>query len=259
MEKYTTTILTVFFASQLFGQNANELNQKAKDLLNKNDIKNAVPLIRQAAEGGSAEAQYNYGICYQKGIEVPQSDSIANIWFLKSANQGWKDSQFKIAYSYANGRGFKQDYAQAFQWTLKCAAQNDPECMSNVIGCYMNGSGTVKNIDSMISWAIRLALLNNPEDLAMSAHITSARANLATMYRDGAYVNKDLVKSYMWFLIYNESKHDYSILVQQQNIEAIQSLDNLMSAMEKRKAVNDAEKLLQHKLSNLDNLYKQDL
>ncbi len=216
-------------------------------------------MMRQAAEGGNAEAQYNYGICYQQGIEVVQSDSIANIWFLKSASQGWKDSQFKIAYSYANGRGIKQDYTQAFRWSLKCAEQNDPECMFNVINCYMNGFGMPKNIDSVINWARRLALLNNLEDLQQSAQITSARANLATMYRDGTEVPKDLIKSYMWFLIYNERKRDFSVVVQQQNIEAIQSLDKQMTSAEKTKAKDDAEKLLNHKLSNMHNLYKQEL
>ena len=68
-----------------------------------------LPLIRQAAEKGNAEAQYNYGICYQQGVEVPKSDCIANTWFLKSARQGRKDAQFKVAYSYETGRGVTQE------------------------------------------------------------------------------------------------------------------------------------------------------
>lgn len=242
-----------------FGQNAEELNKKSKDYLDKQDFKNAIPLLRQAAEKGNAEAQYNFGVSYQQGIEVPQNDSIANTWFAKAAGQGWKDAQFKLAYSYATGRGIPQEDKQAFYWSIKCAEQQDVECMFNVISCYMVGRGTLKNLDSMLVWATRLALLKTTENLGISGQITSARANLATMYRDGQYVPKDLLKSYMWYLIYNESKRDFSVLEQQKNIETIQSLEKQLSQQDRDKAKFEAEKLLSRKLVNAANLYKQDL
>jgi uncharacterized protein len=259
MQKTLLTILTLLTATLSFGQNAEELNKKSKEFLDKQDFKNAIPLIRQAAEKGNAEAQYNYGVSYQQGIEVAQNDSIANTWFLKAAKQGWKDAQFKVAYSYATGRGVTQNDKQAFYWSVKCAEQQDVECMFNVVSCYMEGRGTQKNLDSMLVWATRLALLNTPEDLQVSGQITSARANLATMYRGGQNAPKDLLKSYMWFLIYNESKRDFSVLEQQKNIEAIQALEKQLSQADKDKAKLEAEKLLGKQLTNLANLYKQDL
>ena len=251
--------MTVFIATVSFGQNADELNKKSKNFLDKQDFKNAVPLIRQAAEKGSAEAQYNFGICYQQGVEVPISDSLANIWFLKSAKQDWKDAQYKVAYSYATGRGWTKDDKQAFFWSAKCAEQQDPECIFNVINCYLEGRGTDKNLDSMLVWATRLALLDNPENLQLSGQITSARVNLASMYRDGNNVKKDLAKSYIWFLIYNESKRDFSILVQQENIEIIRAVEKQLTPSDRDKARFEAEILINKKLKNFDNLYKQDL
>jgi hypothetical protein len=62
----------------------------------------------------------------------------------------------------------------------------------------------------------------------------------------------------MWFLIYNESKRDFSVLVQQKNIEAIKELEKRLSQPDKDKAKFEAEKLLGKKLTNLINLYKQD-
>ena len=50
MQKITLTIFTFFSAKLSFGQTAEELNNKSKDLLDKQDFKNAIPLIRQAAE-----------------------------------------------------------------------------------------------------------------------------------------------------------------------------------------------------------------
>jgi TPR repeat protein len=242
----------------LFGQSAEELNKQAKDFLTKGDTKSAVPLLRKAAEMGQPESQYNYGYCFQQGIEVEKNDSIANIWLLKSAKQDWIDAQFKIAYSYAIGRGCEKDMKQAFYWSVKCAEQDDPECMFNVVNCYLEGVGTGKNIDSMLAWAVRLGSHQDLENLQLSGMITSARANLATMYRDGNNVKKDLVKSYMWFLIYNESKRDFSIPDQQNNIDATKEVENNLSKGDKDKAKSEAEKQIARKLKNLDNLYKLD-
>lgn len=259
MLKLLLITLVVFTTTVSFGQTPEELNQKSKDFLTKQDFKNAVPLIRQAAEKGNAEAQYNYGICFQQGVEVVRDDSSANSWFLQSAKQGWKDAQFKIAYSFAKGRGWKKDEAMAFYWSKKCAEQQDPECMGNVINCYLEGFGIKKNIDSMLFWAKRLALLQNPVDLRLSGEITSARANLALMYNEGKSIPKDLKKSYMWFVIYNENKNDFSILVQQQNIDIIKGIEKQLTTVTKADAISEAEKLLNRKLTNLNNLYKQDL
>jgi TPR repeat protein len=113
-------LFTVIFCN---GQTAEELNQQAKTLLSEHDFKLAVPILKKAAEAGNIEAQYNYGICFEQGVEVQKSDTIANMWFLKSAMQGYVNAEFKIAYSYATGRGCAEDAKQAFYWSLKCAEQ----------------------------------------------------------------------------------------------------------------------------------------
>ena len=259
MQRFFSTILALLISTISFAQTATELNEQAKSLLAKQDFKNAVPIIQKAAEKGNAEAQYNLGICYQQGVEMQQSDSLANSWFLKSATQGWKDAQYKIAYSFATGRGGAKDDKMAFYWSVKCAQQRDLDCIFNVVDCYLTGRGTDKNLDSMLTWATRLALMDNPQDLNLSGQITSARANLAIMYRDGQNVGKDYTRSYMWFLIYNESKRDFSVAVQQKNIESIQNIEKQLSQADKDKAIKQAEELLNKKLNNLANLYKQDL
>lgn len=259
MKLFVIAFLLVLTATTALGQTAEELNKKSKEFLSKGDTKNAVPLLKQAAELGNAEAQYNLGYCYQEGIEVPKSDSIANTWLLKSAKQGWLNAQFKIAYSYAVGRGITKDDGQAFYWALQCAKQRDPECMFNVVGCYQERIGVIKNIDSSIVWAIRLGVLENPQNLQLSGQITSARLNLAKMYRDGELIPKDNLKSYVWFLIFNENKRDFSMIEQLTQIDAIKELEKQLSEADKRKAKIEAEKILNRKLRNINSLYKQDL
>ncbi len=258
MKLNITLILLFCLSFTAFGQVADDFNRQSRELLAKGDYKNAVPVLKEAAEAGSAEAQYNYGVCFEQGVGVPKNDSIANNWFLKSANQGWLDAQFKMAYSYFNGRGYTRNYKQAFYWSLKCAAQNDPECMFNVVSCYQEGIGTDKNTDSMLVWAVRLGSHADLDNLQLSGMITSARANLATMYLSGDKVKKDLVKSYMWFLIYNESKRDFSMGDQLKNIDTIKDLEKSLTDVEKNKARHDAINQIGRTLKNLDNLYKSD-
>ncbi len=249
----------VLLSDSLPAQTADELNRQSKEALGKQDYKKAIPLIKLAAEKGNPEAEYNYGVSFQEGVEVEKNDSLANVWFLKSAQQGWKDSQFKIAYSYGTGRGIEKNDKMAFYWSMQCAQQADEDCIFNVITCYMNGTGTRKSTDSMLIWAIRLASMPNPEDLTLSGKITSARANLARMYRDGDIIPKNYEQSYMWFLIYNEGKRDFSILDQQQIIGEIQDLEKLLNPAERTQAKTDAENRIGRKLINLGSLNKQDL
>ena len=261
MNKQFVILITLGFVvtCQLFGQTAEEFNQQAKDFLTKGDTKNAVLLFKKAAEMGQPESQFNLGVFYQQGVEVEKSDSIANYWLMQSAEQGSVNAQFKIAYSFAVGRGCQKDMKKAFYWSVKCAEQNDPECMWNVLSCFGDGVGTNQNTDSMVSWAIKLGSLPSMENLQMSGFITNARLNLARMYSVGQNVKKNIYISYMWFLIYNESKRDHSILEQQKNILAIKELEKNLSADDIANAKLAAENQLGEKLKNIDNIYKEDM
>lgn len=249
----------VCFSVLVKAQNGAELNEQAKKLLVKGEVKTALPTLRKAAELGNAEAQYNYGICFQQGIGEAKNDATAHEWFLKSAVQGHKDSQYKVAYSYSTGRGVPQDYRKAFQWSLKCAEQGDTDCIFNVVSCYMRGAGTTRNIDSLLIWAARLAKMPNPENLRLSGNITNARENLAIIYRDGQVLPKDLIKSYAWFLAYNENKRDSSVLMQAQHIEDVYALEKQLTRGQQQEARVTIEKILGRPLSNFDNRFREDL
>lgn len=252
-------LLLVCVATMCKAQTAAQLNDQSKTLLAKGDMKAALPILKKAAELGSAEAQYNYGICFQQGIGETQSEATAHKWFLKSAAQGSKDAQFKVAYSYTTGRGVAQDYGKAFQWSLKCAEQSDTDCMFNVISCYTRGVGTAKNTDSMLVWAVRLAKLPNPENLKQSGNITNARANLALLYREDKELKQDLVKSYAWYLAYNENKHDSSVLMQAEYIKGVEALERELTNGQRQLAQAEIERVLGRPLRNLKNLHNEEM
>lgn len=254
------TVLLIFTFSNTFSQTViskEEINIQSKEFLLKNDFAHAVPLFKKAAEMGSAEAQYNYGVCFLQGIIVKQNDSIAHQWFLKSANNGYKDAQYQVALNFGQGKVVARDEKKAFYWILKCAEQIDPDCMFTLINLYKDGVGTDINTDLMLHWAIKLGSLDPPADLKqINEEITTTRANLARLYYYGDRVHKDLVKSYTWFLLYNERKKETESTIQQKNIGIINELLKSISDLEKKKAIAEAEKIMRRKLLNITNLLK---
>ncbi len=259
MKKYILSYLWMLIMFTAGAQTPDSLVGKAKELIEKKDYTSAFPLLKKAAEAGSLDAQYNLGIFYENAFGTIKNDSAAAYWFLKAARQGAAEAQFKVAYAYQMGVGLPKDVNKSFFWAQKCAWQGNPECMFNVIGCYVEGLGVAKNTDSMFVWAVRLALMENTDNIpSHGMKITSARANLALMYQDGKMVRKDPAVSYMWYLIFNESKKDLALGEQQKNIELIKDLEKGLSQAEKDKAKENAEKLLGRKLANFANLYVQD-
>jgi hypothetical protein len=248
----TFTYLLIFFISSCKQSNADK-NQVGKSYAIKETKRDS---LQQALNDNvrfiSNNLLNNKDLVLKNYLQKYQTDTCAIIAYkdsiLKSAKQGWAGAQHNLAYSYASGRGIKQDVNQAFYWTLKCAEQNDPECANIIIGCYTGGTGTAKNLDSAAVWVLKIASVTHDSDddvkPATGAMITTARKTLAMLYRDGEYYPKDKIKSYMWFLIYNETRDDVSDLEQKNAIDAIKELEKKLSAEDKRKAKEMAEKQL---------------
>ena len=267
MRKVILTVLSLLMVAFSFGQNPEELNQKSKEFILKDDFQNALPLVKEAAENGNAEAQCNYGIYFQKGIIVPHNDSIAFYWFLKSANQNWAKGQWRVATYYMESTFLKPDFTKAFYWIQKCAYQGEPQCMWNLSSGYEFGMGIKRNVDSMLYWQTAVAKLRISQiDNDDKPIIAQARVNLAEWYRDGyKKIEKNNLKSYLWFLLYNEDKKylldlnpEENQKAQEKQIDAIKELVKVLTDEEKQTAIKSAETLLQHKLRNLDKLYTVD-
>lgn len=259
MKLQLTTLLLILIGFTAFGQTADELNEQSKQFIQSREFDKAVPLLKQSAKLGNAEAQYNLGYCYQAGVGVEQNQQKAIEWYLKSAKQGYNDALYQMMMAYGKGNGVEQNFEKAYSYALKCAKNNDITCMFNLIGCYKDGMGTEKNLDKMLEWAIRLGKMENPKNLSQSGYVTSARLELARMYRDGKNVEQDYFKSYQWFIIYNESKINFSVLLQEDVIKEIQELETKLTTEQKVNAKKEAEKLLGRQLKNFENLYTADI
>ena len=252
----TLTILT-FQVS--YSQSVKDLNIHSKILIDSGKYHEAEPILRKAAELGSGEAQYNLGYLLQSGALGDKKPKEAIEWFKRSSDNNFNDGHYALMMAYGNGDGVEQNSEKAFTNAMKCAENNDPTCMWNVVDCFVTGNGVKQDIPKFKEWIMRLAKLKNPENLAQSGYITSSRLELAHFYKNGEYFAKDFYQSYLWYLIYNEYKVDFSIIKQQEAIEEIKGLEKLLEKSQIQKAPSDAEKLLGRELKNLLELYKTTL
>ena len=70
----------------------------------------------QAAKQGNVDAQYNLGVMYAIGQDVPQDDAQAVQWYRKAAEQGFAEAQYNLGVMYAKGEGVRQNYKIANEW-----------------------------------------------------------------------------------------------------------------------------------------------
>jgi TPR repeat protein/tRNA A-37 threonylcarbamoyl transferase component Bud32 len=76
----------------------------------------ALPVFKQLAEGGNAEAQLDLGKAFAEGRGVKRDDASAAMWYRKAALQGNAEAQLRLGALYADGRGVPRDDFQAYVW-----------------------------------------------------------------------------------------------------------------------------------------------
>jgi TPR repeat protein len=82
----------------------------------------ALKWFRKAAEKGSIWGQFNLGIRYAHGNEVPQDYAEARKWFEKAAEQNDAMSQFCLGEIFEKGLGVAADQAEAYKWYCLAAS-----------------------------------------------------------------------------------------------------------------------------------------
>ena len=122
MIRKITFILAALISVSTYSQNAIEINEQSKTFIQSQEFDKAVPLLKQAADSGIAEAQYNLGVTLEYGYGIEKNIDSAFYWYLKSADQGWNDGLYKMMMAHANGIGASQSNEKAFEYALACAS-----------------------------------------------------------------------------------------------------------------------------------------
>lgn len=253
-----TKLTVLFFAAQIAVVHAQSIDQvvvKANELLVEQKFEEAYPLIQTAAEQGHPEGQFLLGFCYQRAYGVKRNEELAVEWFTKSANQGWAEAQFKLSYAYQGGKGVEKSPEKAFEYALMCAKQDNVECIYNVINSYMSGFGVENDTVQLVQWAEKLGRMPTTDDERVSGIIASTRLYLAGIYRDGTFVEKDLIKSFGWYIAYNESKKYFSIEAQREQVPNIKAVETQLPVEDKERGRVFAEGIMGKPLAKLNYIY----
>jgi hypothetical protein len=77
------------------------------------DLKSALGVWLQAAQGGDAEAQTNVAEIYERGLGGPPDYAAALLWYQKAAAQKYARALFNLGTLYEQGLGVEQDKLKA--------------------------------------------------------------------------------------------------------------------------------------------------
>jgi len=125
-----------------------------------NDAVNALYWLKQSAENGYAEYQYELASMFYKGSEIYKSDSVINyevpnlieadkkqgiFWYKKAAEQGHNRAQFRLGELYEEGDGVEKDPVKAVQYYKNAADNGIGDAMTALVRCYKDGIGVEKN------------------------------------------------------------------------------------------------------------------
>lgn len=126
------------------------------------NYKKAVPLLRQAADNGDAQAQNLLGECYQKGNGVDINYVKAVSYYRKAAEQGNADAQFNLSICYSRGiGGLSKDMRQAFNYCNRAANQGHASAQYNMGEFYRIGDVVPIDRAVAIGWYRKAAAQGN--------------------------------------------------------------------------------------------------
>ena len=102
--------------------------EKARDLMEENNFKEAMLQLIPAARSGNADAEELIGVMYAMGLGVVRDDIRAFEWYLRSAMKGHPGAQSGVGWYYEIGRGMPApDLIRAYMWYVLSAIGGDPD------------------------------------------------------------------------------------------------------------------------------------
>ena len=84
---------------------------------------------KKAAEQGDAKAQFDMGLMYEAGYDVPKDLAEAVKWFRKAAEQGYLGAQLFLGWMYEKGEGVPKDEIEALAWYYIAAAVGNEDAL----------------------------------------------------------------------------------------------------------------------------------
>jgi TPR repeat protein len=141
---------------------------------------------KAAAGAGQAEAQFDLGVLYAKGLGVARDLNEAAAWYRKSAAQGNAEAEFALGQMYSLGWGVPRDVADAIRWfDLANSVDSDGPPTDWLT---LEGFGVEQDAQQAAYWYRLAADKGHPE----------AEFNLSRLYASGKGVKRDEEQAGRW-------------------------------------------------------------
>jgi hypothetical protein len=175
------------------------------------DRKQAMRLMKKAAEKGHVEAQCYVASHYYEGKGVERDFGKAYYWYKKSAEGGDSDAQLTLGVMYANGQGTDPNLINAELW-LKASAEQGNRKAQNFLEQHFNYEDNVEDYFNNSDYE------GVPPGLLAAARRgdREAQCDLGAMFYDGRGVDVN----------YDIAAHWYTKSAQQGDLMAMYNLAN---------------------------------
>ena len=150
----------------------------------------AMRWYRQAAEAGSANAQFFLGRMYETGQSRKRDPAAAATWYRKAADQGHRLAQYRLGQMYLTGTGVGQSYTIAAKGFEMAARQDLHEAQYNLGYLYDHGFGVDRNPGVAATWYRKAAVRG----------LGPAQYNLGVLLAGGGAGGPaaDLIEAWVW-------------------------------------------------------------
>lgn len=124
--------------------------------------------LREAAERGSPDDQFNLGQLYERGTTtMPKDLGEAIKWYTTAASNGEARAAYILAAMYFDGKGVKRNYVEAAKWYRKLADEGWRGPAQARLGWMCeNGKGVLQDIVEAHKW-FNLAVESMPLSVGM--------------------------------------------------------------------------------------------
>lgn len=174
-------------------------------------LSNKTESLQIAAENGLPEAEYQLGLLYAVGKDLPQDDGKAWVWLKRAARQNHFGAQSYLAWMSLLGIGKPESTPDAIKWFLLAqqqtldtpkAASSEDETDNNIVFIHRPAQSEFTQGQQLLETSLSnedkadgLTLLEK----AAEENYAPAQLYLAKLYHQGEWVKKDLSRAVEWY------------------------------------------------------------
>lgn len=183
-------LLSLFAAQGAIAATPEELYARGYALGQAGKVTEALPLIRSAAEGGHAQAQFTLGSMYAFGQGgLTQSRDEARAWYERAAAQNHPVALYNLGLYYDKGLGVTQDRTRALDYYKRGAAAGDAKAAYNAGEMLFRGEGVPADPTTGIAYMEQSARQNTAK----------AQLSLGFIYETGISVRRNAERALEYY------------------------------------------------------------